>query len=382
MNKRFQHIIPAVIGFVFCSLALEAGPFYVVIGTFSEQGSARRFATSVVNVFPSASFKFDSGRNLYHVHVLETSRHNEAENIRHHLQVESGFADAWIFTDFTSGDTSDGMVQSPEDYKKLELFTGGAVMLGTGDKGNFSVRNNTDIRNAAHEGVAKAFTFSAVTPGGKTVNGKVSLMSNGKPLSSFPTGEVVAFGGKDENHILAFVCEVPGFTTETKFIDLANPPNSRGITTNTDGVWQVQFPIRKLVVNKVTLFYRDMFFSDAAIFQAASKTRMEMLRSLLQSNPRWRIVVNSHCNAGFKRDLMVPGREGNYFEVSQGVTRSGTDKQLTAIRARAIRDYLVGEGIDSKRIHEMGWGSVDLIVASTTVDAPLNERVEVELVAE
>jgi hypothetical protein len=53
---------------------------------------------------------------------------------------------------------------------------------------------------------------------------------------------------------------------------------------------------------------------------------------------------------------------------------------LTRERAETLRNYLVVRGIDKKRVGVMGWGSIDMLTASTAKDADLNERIEIELV--
>ena len=52
---------------------------------------------------------------------------------------------------------------------------------------------------------------------------------------------------------------------------------------------------------------------------------------------------------------------------------------LTKKRGEVIKNYLISQGIDKRRIGVVAWGSMEMIVNSTGKDAALNERVEFEL---
>ena len=98
----------------------------------------------------------------------------------------------------------------------------------------------------------------------------------------------------------------------------------------------------------------------------------------MRANTQSQIVINSHCNPGSKRIIAVPGNGSDPFDLSEAVERSGTDKTLSRARGETLRDYLAENGIDSKRITVMGWGSLDPLVDATGTNTEMNERIEVE----
>ena len=82
--------------------SLQAQTFYVVVGSFSIESGAEEFATSLRNVFMSASFRADHNKGLHHVFVMETTDYYAAEKARV-VFVNQGFANAWIFPDLERG---------------------------------------------------------------------------------------------------------------------------------------------------------------------------------------------------------------------------------------------------------------------------------------
>jgi hypothetical protein len=206
------------------------------------------------------------------------------------------------------------------------------------------------------------------------------MSKNGGTISSFRSGEVVTFTSRQSRRVLTLVCTSPGYGTMTRQLDLGNPGDLGDIHQHNDGVWEVRFPLTKIKVDDMKLYYNAIFFKDAAVLQPDAKEGMDDLVTLMKENSTWKIVINSHCNAGAKREIVVPG-EGGYFDVSQAAKRSASDKQLTTVRGETIRNYLVDHGIDSRRISVMAWGSLDPIVKVPAAKAYLNERVEVSVVS-
>ena len=363
---------------------VEAGGFYVVIGTFSNEAGARKLATSLRDHFSEASFTFDEKRNLYHVHVLETDRRAEAEDFRHYLQYENGFLNAWILTDIDSGDIPSEMnVPTTDNSVTLELYTGGAVLLSSSDNSYLSIsKNQAQTRESIPGGSGNGFTFVAETFHGVTIPAKVSLMDRkGRPISTFRAGEIVSFGGKQEDRLLTLVCEASGYSTETRVIALNKLGQLRDVAQNSEGLWEIRFVMTKLNINKIDLLYHGIFYPDAAVFKPEAKKHIGVLVSLMQRNSGLRIEINSHCNAGRKREVMLP-LSRSYFDLSDASDRIGTDKQLTRYRTESVRDYLIEHGIDPQRITVMGWGSLDTLIRDNHGNMELNERLEIELVSE
>ena len=123
------------------------------------------------------------------------------------------------------------------------------------------------------------------------------------------------------------------------------------------------------------------FYKDAAVLEPSSEVQMNNLLMMMQANPGYKIIIHTHCNPGPRRNIRVSSAK-NYFDIESAEDKAGSDKQLTKKRAELVRNYLVDHGIEKKRIGIAAWGSLDLLADSDSADAYINDRIEVELVAE
>ena len=356
------------------STTVVAGPFYVVIASFKQEMRAWKFAEAVKDVFPDAAVTFDAEQNLHHVFAKEMNRREEADNFKSQAR-RIGFAEAWILTDVQSlqRETYDED-QTSGSVIALELYTGSTVLLGTTDNAFLSIaRNKGEAAGIAEVESGSAFIFLAKTSSGKVVPATVSLLDEGgKTLSAFRTNEVVGFKG---TRSLMFVCHAPGYSPEAKMVALTHPGNTTDIFQNKEGVWELTFELSPQRANEITLRYGELFHTDAAILQEFARPALDALTKLLQANPEWRIVITTHCSRGNKRTLFLPGAE-SYFDLSRARSAQGSDKDLRHERARTLHGYLVGSGVDGKRI-----GVMQSSQGNKGTDAnPFAERVELALV--
>lgn len=366
----------ALVVFAVMSVSVKAGPYYVVVGTFSSESIAGKFTAAIRKVFPDASFRFDDERKFWHVYVKEASRQPEAEDFRNHIQGDNGFGHAWVYTDLVAlSHNVDNTTPSSDDIR-LELFTGGTVLIASADNSSLSIRRNYTEKRDTAQAMERSFRFVAETTTGRSLPADITLMSKiGSTISSFRSGDVVTFTSRESHRVFTLVCKSPGYGTVTRQLDMGNLSAVLDIHQNSEGVWEVRFPLTKIKVDDMKLLYNSIFFDDAAVLQPGAKDGMEDLVTLLSENAAWKVVIHSHCNAGAKRDIIVPGEE--YFDLSQARKRSASDKQLTTARAETIRNYLMAHGIDGIRISTMAWGSLDPVVQPAAAKAYMNERVEV-----
>lgn len=97
MKNQFRtKVVAMVMLFTMLSLSLTAAEYYVVIGTFAEESNARKFAKTISNSFKDVTYSFNEARKLYYVHVIKTSRKEEAQDWSLYLRKEKGFRDAWV----------------------------------------------------------------------------------------------------------------------------------------------------------------------------------------------------------------------------------------------------------------------------------------------
>ena len=79
MKTSFR--ITALFLIMSCALStatVQAAQYYVVIGSFEDESNARKFTGAVRQSFHDVSYTFNQSKKLYYVHVLRTSRKEEA----------------------------------------------------------------------------------------------------------------------------------------------------------------------------------------------------------------------------------------------------------------------------------------------------------------
>jgi outer membrane protein OmpA-like peptidoglycan-associated protein len=380
MNSLIKSkFIVALVSCIILSVSATGGPYYVVIGSFSKESAARDLAECFQRTFRESAVKFDSDMKLYHVYVKESRELHDAEHFRSSLQKRNGFAHAWIHTDFQSGETTS--YDESSDPITLELYNGNTVFLSSTGDAPFAIRKTRSAGKIASGNEQTPFTFVAKTINGLTIAGKVHLIgSNGRVMASFRTGERVYLSGEYGRKTLTLIYSADGYSPETKIIDLASLGAIKDVYQNSDQVWEVRFHVTRLHINKVNLMFHDLFHSDAAILKESRKTDIDLLISMLKSNPRMRIQINTHCNTGSKRSVKLRNKGQDHFEMSGAIQRSGSDKSLTKEQSETLKDYLVQQGIHGARISALGWGSIDLILKAPDSDAILHDRVEIEFV--
>jgi len=403
--------------FTMLSFSITAAEYYVVIGTFAQEANARKFAKRVGTAFKDVTYSFNETRKLYYVHVMKTSRKEEARNWTLYLRKEKGFRDAWVLAFPEVRENSLG-VAGPQEHRAPRYVQEGSHSIGDDNalasssstdefvkydlaqagnatsanvswtvNGDISftsgLKNLKDFTRDELLSTSQRFTFVVENAEGKVLPVEVMLVNyeKVKKIAGFMPGEEVAIRGAKKNQMVTFVCDELGYSMETKMFNIDNPSRGRDIKQKEDGVWEVRFKLKKLQVNEISFMNKTNFYKDAAVLEPSSEQEMNNLVLMMQANPGYKIIVHTHCNPGGPRDIRIPAGK-NYFDLEGAVEKSGSDKQLTKKRAEVLRNYLVEHGIQEKRIGVVAWGSRDPLVARTAPDAYINDRVEVELVAE
>ena len=414
-NLQSLRILAAVLAFSLLSFSVKETHYYVVIGAFAKESNARKFAGFARNLYLDASYKFNQERNLYYVSVMETPRKDDAKNWSIYLRNEKGLGDAWVYTSLPVNNDASASMTAVGDQSGEPRYAGSENILfleysdaarGTdnGLKAERSERSETAAVKAAWTNAddisfltggkniwssammavkadEKIMTFHAQTAEGNTIPAEIMLVDykKARKVTSFKTDEYVGLRGKRQNQSITLVCDIFGYSVETKTVNLNSLSRARDVKQNAQGIWEVKFKLRPMEENEISILYNTAFYHDAAVMQPSSKKQLDQVLSLLKAHPSYKIIVHSHCNKESRRDIKLPGSENGYFDISSAVEKTGSDKQLTKERGETIKAYLVQNGIESKRIGVMGWGSVENIVSPTSANTDINDRIEIEL---
>ena len=123
-----------------------------------------------------------------------------------------------------------------------------------------------------------------------------------------------------------------------------------------DSTYSKDIPLQPIEVNASLVLKNILFDTKSAQLQAVSMIEINKLLQLLTENPTLKIQINGHTdNVGSPADNM----------------------KLSADRAKAIVDYLVGKGVDLKRVTFKGFGETKPIADNKTeAGKALNRRTE------
>ena len=123
-----------------------------------------------------------------------------------------------------------------------------------------------------------------------------------------------------------------------------------------DSTYSKDIPLQPIEVNASLVLKNILFDTKSAQLQAVSMIEINKLLQLLTENPTLKIQINGHTdNVGSPADNM----------------------KLSADRAKAIVDYLIGKGVDLKRLTFKGFGETKPIADNKTESGKaLNRRTE------
>jgi outer membrane protein OmpA-like peptidoglycan-associated protein len=125
------------------------------------------------------------------------------------------------------------------------------------------------------------------------------------------------------------------------------------------------------------------FFRDAAILRPESKYEVDRLVELMKKHPEEEIKIHGHTNGNDKGPIIRrPDGSKDFFSMDNAVQDYGSAVKLSELRALVIRDYLVANGIDPKRMSIKAWGGKKPLYEVDDEKAEANVRVEIEVLKE
>ena len=131
----------------------------------------------------------------------------------------------------------------------------------------------------------------------------------------------------------------------------------------------------------IVVFNNLLFHKNSSVLRKVSKDEMERLNDVLQTKSNLRIKIHGHTNGDFKGEVyLLAENDDRFFKLSgRNKVVRGDDKLLSAERAKVIKRYLGARGISGERIEIQGWGDRRMLYPKGHLKAPLNRRVEIEI---
>ncbi len=123
------------------------------------------------------------------------------------------------------------------------------------------------------------------------------------------------------------------------------------------------------------------FYKDAAVLRPESKFEVDKLVQIMKDNPKQEIRIHGHTNGNDPGKIIRRGPTStDFFSLDNTIEDYGSAKTLSEQRAVEIRDYLINNGIDKKRMTTKAWGGKKPLYKVDDDKAEANVRVEIEIV--
>lgn len=127
------------------------------------------------------------------------------------------------------------------------------------------------------------------------------------------------------------------------------------------------------------------FFSLQSVAMEPSKPELDSLAQYLKLNPDLYIRLHGHTNTNNETKsfncMIITNPAKDIFDERAALPKQCTQRQLSAYRAIAVKNYLVQQGVPSDRIQTLGWGGTRKKFENPVdrKERQLNMRVEVEV---
>ena len=138
------------------------------------------------------------------------------------------------------------------------------------------------------------------------------------------------------------------------------------------------FYLPKLKPGNNVVMENIYFHPNTYAFKQQSGTELEKLWNFLKMNPSVQIEIHGHTAANTPVREVRPSYQGKGPEW----TYTGSARKLSKLRAQAVKDYLVKNGITANRIETKGFGGDDNMIPHprSPEEKSRNMRVEVQII--
>ncbi|MFM8914151.1 MAG: OmpA family protein [Flammeovirgaceae bacterium] len=148
--------------------------------------------------------------------------------------------------------------------------------------------------------------------------------------------------------------------------------------------YMVRFEMARLHKGDIAVLYNVYFYNDAAIMLPESKYELNKLLSMMQENPRYKIILHGHTNGNGRGKIIRVGPSQDFLNLRDDdvVNDNVSAKELSGARAQVIKDWLVSQGLATDRVEVKAWGGARMLHDKNSQHARRNVRVEVEVTEE
>lgn len=394
----------------------DDGNYVVVIGAFSIQQNAVKFTSKASQLHMDAKYEMNQSRHLYYVYVLTTNDKKQAIDEALRLRKESPYNDTWVFhgnfgssNSASSGsdinpataeaishvNTSDATVpsekttnaeseQTANTEKNAAVVAAATVPNSASGEKELATNDSTkSVETPEVEVSGKAYYFKIFRSDDQTqVEGDIDVIDaeRSRKMGTFTGNKRVGIADpKNKEGKISFVCEIFGYRKVLRDLNYTNPVGE-DIQIDENQTTVVPFELVRLQKGDVAVMYNVFFFKDAAIMRPESRFEVTSLLQMLQENPKYKIKIHGHTNGGAHgRIISMKDDNKDFFALNNTKDGIGSAKELSEQRAGVVKEFLVSNGIDEKRMEVKAWGGKKPLYDKHSPQAQSNVRVEIEI---
>ncbi len=383
-------IICLALVFPFKALAQET-PYYVVVGAYSIEANAQRAMSAAHALNYPAVYGYQAARKLHYVFIRTSYKKEEAFITMKDVRSE-GFTGAWVY----HGELN---YERPHEYAVNTTpipQTHPPVIEPQPSEPTPQTVAETTLEDPPAPTAAEKTTEAKPVPAGKPfifklthsetgneVSGQIRLQENDratqfKPFTSNELVYVIPPGNRNGKYFL--VCQVIGFKPFRANFSYKDAEKLNGTTIGPNQEIILPVPLERVKRGDYIEMDEVKFFTNSNIMAPESERELKELVNMMNENPKYQIRLHGHTNGNQGRDIVSLGESMDLFHTTSSNKKyTGSAKELSELRAAAVKMYLVQNGIDESRINTRGEGGKMMIFDPKTTLASLNDRVEVEI---
>ena len=369
-------------------------PYYVVIGAYSIEGNAQQATLQAHAMNYPAIYGYNADRKFFYVYIRVSSEKEKALSTLADIRKE-GFRDAWIFQGSLqfSAPNPVATVSTPENIRpqaQAHSVESPTISVTPEDVAsiNETIAKSDSIPLEEPEKPAKpagrGFVFNLINKStGNPITGMVRLQESDRsnqfrPFVAHDIVYVTAPVNKSGRWFM--VCDVVGFRPLRTYFDYKDAEHFEGVSIGQEQEIILPVPLERVRKGDYIELESVRFYNNTNIMTPESERELKELLTMMNENANYRIRIHGHTNGTQGRDIVSLGESTDLFHTSTlNKKHAGTAKELSLLRAQTVRQYMVNNGIEEKRIDVKGEGGVNMVYDPKGTLAAMNDRVEVEV---
>lgn len=359
--------------------------YYVTIGVFAVKDNAVRYTAKANKAGFNAQYAINTKRNYYYVYLLQSNERRSAFAFLIKIRAETEYKDAWVFIGHLGIDQPAPAEEKPVEPEVMPVVTPvqePATEPVTPPKDSvIEVKPTPPPPKRVVKG--KLFTFKFLNEeNGNEIRGEIHFAESKKATQyqAFKADEVIDLPApKNAAGVYYITTVAPGYKPiETTFS--YKDPNDVASGTGEEGDLIIPLSLPRAKRGDYIEFNNVNFFRNSVIFRPEAQSELDGLADLMKEHKDYKVRIHGHCNGNEDRDIFTMGTSTKYFESDPGnVKRKASAKELTLLRAEALRNYLISQGVEEDRMKVKGEGGKLMVYPQNSVYANYNDRIEVEV---